>query len=167
MLDWILILILILDSRKCTLQKFAKFLFFKIITVVLVLQPLSETCSESCSEYLKRISPQKVVPNCERHHVFCLLSSSKMTFCCKSNFFVYSIPLSWDTNNRCKKLQTRKVPCISSSLLYKLPVYEPIKQWLGLCVSSGLIFRVLQYSASLAQGFLFLIAVQMPQKQFD
>ena len=33
--------------------------------------------------------------NCERHHVFCLLSSSKMAFSCKSIVILcYSIPLS-------------------------------------------------------------------------
>ena len=39
-----------------------------------------------------------MVPNCEIHHVFCLLSSSKMAFCCKSILFLsYSIPYFLDT----------------------------------------------------------------------
>ena len=75
-----------------------------------------------------------MVSNCERHHVFCLLSSGK---CCKTIVFLpYFIPLSWDTNNRCEKLQTKRGS-----------VYKPNKKCLWHCISPKPVFGVLRYSA--------------------
>ena len=66
-----------------------------------------------------------LVPNCEKYHVFCLLSNSKMSFCCKSIVFLsYSITLSWDTNSRCEKLQTQSGPFISPPNIIPT-VYKP------------------------------------------
>ena len=63
-----------------------------------------------------------LVPNCEKYHVFCLLSNSKMSFCCKSIVFLsYSITLSWDTNNRCNNGSVYKPPPPHSPLCINPP----------------------------------------------
>ena len=88
-----------------------------------------------------------MVPNCERHHVFCLLSTNNIAFCCKGIVFLsYSIPLSWDASNRREKLKIQKWFRIYPPPLLPSSLYKPTRKCLWLSISLGFIFGVLRYS---------------------
>ena len=62
-------------------------------------------------QVLLRLLMRLMASNCEKHHVLCLLSSSKRTLYSKSVVFLYnSISPSRDTtNNSCDNPQTQKL----------------------------------------------------------
>ena len=88
-----------------------------------------------------------MVPNCERHHVFCLLSTNNIAFCCKGivfcliPFLFLEMQVTGVKNSRYKSGSVYNPPPLHPSSLYK-----PTRKCLWLSISLGFIFGVLRYS---------------------